>query len=223
MSFVLRQSVIDAFPAYTVQFEGYVHTMYVDVRGLVTTGAGNLIDPVSAALALKWRHPDGELASSDEIRAQWAALKARAAEMAHHNPSTQAKACGLTLQLDDDAISELVRERLEANADDIARRHFPAFADFPADAQLAIMSLAWAAGSDWPRKFPHAKASILAGDWATAALEATLSTKTPEGVVNAGVIPRNNAQKICFANAAAVDANSTIDRTRVYYPSFPHV
>ena len=195
--------------------------MYCDIRGLITTGVGNLIDPVRAALALKWRHPDGGLAGVDEIRAQWSRLKAIAADAAHHNPPVQAKLAALTLHLDDDAIDELVLARLESNAADIAHRYFPRFADFPADAQLAIMSLAWAAGSGWPAKFPHANAAILAGDWAHAALEAVLSTHTPEGIENVGVIPRNDAQKICFANAAAVVSNN-LDPAVLWYPSFPH-
>jgi GH24 family phage-related lysozyme (muramidase) len=218
---LLHQSVVDAFPEFSRKFEGRVQTMYADVRGLITTGVGNLIDPVGAALALPWRDLDGYV-SHARIDAEWRALKARASEMARHNPPVQAKLCGLKLWLDEPAIDAMVRSKLEANANDIARRHFPRFADFPADAQLAIMSLAWAAGSGWPAKFPHANLAILAGDWAHAALEAVLSTRTPEGVVNAGVIPRNDAQKICFANAAAVDANG-LDPAVLWYPSFPHV
>jgi len=33
--------------------------MYVDVKGLVTTGIGNLIDLLSAALELPFHHNDG--------------------------------------------------------------------------------------------------------------------------------------------------------------------
>jgi hypothetical protein len=217
----LRQSVIDHFREYTEQFEGRIHTMYADVLGLVTTGVGNLIDPVSAALTLKWRFADGGLAPASQISAEWHALKARALEMAHHNPGTQAAMCGLTLHLDDAEIDQLFYGRLESNARDVTARHFPRFPDMSADAQLGIMSLAWAAGSDWPRKFPHAKGAILAGDWTHAAIEAVLADHAPNGTPNPGVIPRNNAQKICFANAAAVQIGS-LDPSRLYWPAFPY-
>lgn len=224
----LSQSVIDVFPSYTIRFEGRIYTMYADVRGLITTGMGNLIDPVAAALALKWRHADSGLASSDQISADWHKLKALAMPggkldpaFARHSTDVQAKIAGLTLHLTSKDVDALVLERLAAGVADMQARHFPALESYPADAQLALCSLMWAAGSDWPRKFPHAKAAILARDWATAAKEAVLADHAPDGVPNPGVIPRNDQQRICFANAAAVEANR-LDPTALYWPAFPH-
>lgn len=215
----LRPAVVAGFPGFTVQFEGRVHTMYADVRGLITTGVGNLIDPIQAALSLPWRHADGGLASVDQIRADWNSLKSRGVSVAHHNPDVQASIAGLTLHLDDAAIDALVRSRLESNAADLQRRHFPKFADYPSDAQMAILSLAWAAGSDWPTHFPACKAAILAGHWDVAAKEGQLRATAPDGTPNPGVIPRNSAQIICFANAEVTELYN-LDPEPLYYPSF---
>jgi hypothetical protein len=224
----LARSVIDAFPSYTIRFEGRVYTMYSDIEGLITTGMGNLIDPISAALALKWRHADGGLASSDQIAADWRQIKALAMPggkldpaFVKHSTEVQAKIASLTLHLTSEDVDMLVLERLNYGAIDMQRRHFPALESYPADAQLALCSMMWAAGSDWPRKFPRAKQAILARDWATAAKEAVLADHTPSGVANPGVIPRNDQQRICFANAAAVEAGG-LDASVLYWPAFPH-
>lgn len=215
----LRQSVIDAFPVFSEKFEGKIATMYADIRGLITTAIGCLIDPLPSALALKWRFADGGLAPSSQISEEWNRLKSCAAQAAHHSPATQVQMCDLTLHLDDDEIARVVTERMLQNAA-LAPRYFPKFDTFPADAQLGIMSLAWAAGAGFAVKFPHFTACVNVGDWSGAATAGQLSTATPEGVINAGVIPRNSAQVICFANAAAVIAHS-LDPDVLYWPNFP--
>ena len=39
-----------AFLSFTTRLEGRVPYMYLDIKGLVTIGVGNLIDPVDLAL-----------------------------------------------------------------------------------------------------------------------------------------------------------------------------
>ena len=46
----MNDSVLTTFPSFTQQFEGRIPFMYVDVKRLVTTAVGNLIDPLSTAL-----------------------------------------------------------------------------------------------------------------------------------------------------------------------------
>lgn len=59
----MHKSVVDIFPSFSVPLEGEVSSMYCDVLGLITVGVGCLIDPVSMALPLAWRHEKtGELA-----------------------------------------------------------------------------------------------------------------------------------------------------------------
>ena len=75
---LIRQSVLDAWEGFSTPLEGRAHSMYLDVKGLVTTGVGNLIDTPSEAAKLPWIHESsGAPASRDEIVAAWSALKAR--------------------------------------------------------------------------------------------------------------------------------------------------
>src|SRR5271154_3267000 len=73
----MYQSALDEFIPVTNKLEGAGLTyMYKDNRNLVTTGTGNLIDPVSAALAAgTWYHPDGSAASDAEVTANWQLVK----------------------------------------------------------------------------------------------------------------------------------------------------
>src|SRR5690606_6058570 len=65
----------DAMRALNSPLEGRVDCMYLDVKGLVTVGVGNLVDPVHLAERLPFRRPDGSLATREEIRAAWHTVK----------------------------------------------------------------------------------------------------------------------------------------------------
>jgi hypothetical protein len=222
----IRQSVKDGFLGYTAPLEGAaVPHMYVDVIGLVTVAYGNLIDgsqsagpdPWAPALVLPWRWADGGLASTAQIKADWLNLKQNEAALRRRSLAVQAEYTHV--RLDRAACQALVFETLDTMAAHIERVHFPAFSAYPADAQLGILSLAWAAGSDWPRKFPHGKAAILARDWSMAARECVLSTIAADGKTpNPGVIPRNRAQRLCFANAAGVEF-AKLDPAPLHWPN----
>jgi hypothetical protein len=138
----MRPAVAAAFTGFTAQFEGIVPEMYTDVLGLVTTGIGNLIDPVAAALYLPWtRRSDGGLASAAEVAAEWGAVKT--GKLAWY-PRRAPRPLFLTSA----AVSALVARRLNANEVFLAKR-WPNWAQWPADAQLAAHSCAWAAGPAW--------------------------------------------------------------------------
>ncbi len=223
---MIRQSVKDGFLGYTAPLEGEaVPHMYVDVIGLVTCAYGNLIDgsqsksatPWAPALVLPWRWPDGGLATTDQIKADWQRLKSHEHTLRRRGLATQATYTNV--RLTEEACKDLVFETLDTMARHLVRAHFPEFATYPADAQLGILSLAWAAGSDWPRKFPRCKAAVLARDWATAATEGKLSTTAADGKTpNPGVIPRNKAQKLCFANAFGVEF-AGLDPAPLHWPN----
>src|SRR5713226_1332348 len=75
-------SVQTAFRAFSEQFEGCVPHMYLDIKGLVTVGVGNLVDPVGLAQALPFRFKNkpgiaspGAPATADQIAAEWQKLK----------------------------------------------------------------------------------------------------------------------------------------------------
>jgi hypothetical protein len=229
MSDLIRRSVLDGWLAYTAPLEGKaVPHMYVDVIGLVTVAYGNLIDgsqnpknpqPWLPALSLPWRWPDGGLASTDQIRTDWQRLKANEGALRRRSLEVQSKFT--SVRLSKQACEDLVFETLTSMATELQRRHFPGFAAYPADGQLGILSLAWAAGSDWPRKFPRCKAGILGGKWDVAVTEGQLSTIAADGKTpNPGVIPRNRAQRLCFANAYGVTFTG-LNPEELYWPNTP--
>ena len=186
-------SVQAVFMPWSVQYEGAIFWMYADILGLITTGIGNLIDPIDRALELPWQHLDGTVATEDEIREAWYAVK--------NDPAAASKgagyAKGLTdLRLSEPDVAKLVARRLEENGDALTAR-FPDFPAWPADAQLATLSMAWAMGAGF--KFPNFEAAVQAMDFAAAAAECTIRE---EG--NPGVVARNKADRILFYSAADV-------------------
>jgi len=198
------ESVRDVWLAYSEPLESRVSWMYLDVFGYVTTGVGNLIDTVEQAQRLPWTL-DGTVATPAEIGYEWHRVKAKA-------PGQIAANYRGRLRLSDTAIDAMVWRQFDLNVRMLVGR-FPDFAAWPADAQLGIMSLAWAVGAgltEWP-KFC---AACTGRDWRTAATESVINSTR-----NKGVIPRNNAQRRLFDNAAAVEsAIVPLDPTVVWWP-----
>ena len=195
----MYQSVADAFVAFSTPFEGRVNHMYLDIKGLVTTGIGNLIDPVDSALGVEFvRNDDGAAASSDEIRSEWQGLKddkdalAVAGWRACRPPRTQ-------LTITDAAIDQLVSAKL-FQFESTLRATTPQFAgldDWPADAQLGVLSMSWAMGPAFGQTWPNFRAAVEAGDWRGAAANCRMNEAG-----NPGLRPRNDANQQLFNNAA---------------------
>lgn len=207
----MHQSVIDKWHSFSEDLEGRVLTMYLDILGLVTTGVGNLIDPVSEAVRLPWKRSDNTRATEAEIRESWARLKNRP-DLAKRHVSHAAALTGL--HLTDEDVDLLVAKKLVEN-ERYVTGWLPDFPNLPADAQLGIMSMAWAVGPGFNKKFPTFTGSALKGDWVAAAAACTIRE---EG--NPGVVPRNKRNRICFSNAALVIANG-LARDVVHWPNAP--
>lgn len=193
----MRQSVRQAFPVFSKNFEGYVRSMYLDIKGLVTTGVGNLIDTPEHACSLPWKHADGRLAERHEIAQAWQAVKA-AKPALHYRQYEHLN----DLRLTDGDIDALVLDKLNSNFAYITSHSLPVLPDAPADAQLAVMSMAWALGPGFPAKWGNFTNFAQRADWTNAGL---CSRIREEG--NPGVIPRNKANLLCFNNAATVVKN----------------
>jgi hypothetical protein len=181
--------------------------MYLDIKGLVTTGMGNLIDPVDAAVRLTWRSPDGTVATPDLVHQEWTRIKTNL-RLAHQG--AQAARRVATLHLDDADIEALILAKLDHD-EEILKAN-PAFADFddwPADAQLGLLSMGWAMGPGFGPRFPHFSCACAAGDFATAAQDCAISTAG-----NPGVASRNAANRQAFLFAATA-ADPTTLRSRV--------
>jgi hypothetical protein len=214
-------SVQSNFRAFNTKFEGCVPYMYLDIKGLVTVAVGNLVDPVELAQALPFRFKDkpgvaspGSPATPDQIAAEWQILK--------NDPSLATrgfKACGpiTQLELGDDSIDSLIGDRLTGNESVLKRQQwFQDFDTWPADAQLGLLSMAWAMGPAGPGGFPHFRAACESLDFNAAAAECRMNEAG-----NPGLIPRNQANFTLFSNAAIVlagEAQGGFQRSILYYP-----
>lgn len=191
---------VDAFHRLSSPLEGRVPCMYLDVRGLVTCGVGNLIDSPEAALRHPWYHEvSGMLADEHEVTEAWRTVKACGFAKRHWTKY----ALALTdLRLSKGHIDALVSRQLFANERWIVDHHVPyaEWCTWPADAQLCVMSLAWALGAGFPGLRPAFWSAMRARDWSSASLVCGLRE---DG--NPGVRDRNVQNRIMLQNARAVD------------------
>ena len=209
-------SVQSYLPLFSQTFEGRVSHMYLDIKGLVTVGVGNLIDPVELALALPFRVknlPDTP-ANRARIAAEWQAIKS---DRSLAEKGAQACAPLTALELSDEAIDALIAQRAAEDEQSLKRQpQFASFDTWPADAQLALLSMAWALGPGGVAGFPKLSAACHALDFHSAAAECEISE---DG--NAGVVPRNAANRALFLNAAhvcAVETSAGPLHSTLFYP-----
>jgi hypothetical protein len=205
----MYDSVRAGFLDFITPFEGRVKYMYLDSLGLVTVGVGNLIDSADPqastpeqALALPFvRHVngdpdiDGDPATAEEITGDWWRLKTRPelAKTGHlgAKPLT-------TVHLTGADIDTLVARRLQSYEDEL--RKTPEFADlddWPADAQLGLLSMAWAMGGGFASggRWPDFRGAVAARDWTAAAGDSHIGNGAPA---------RNAADAQLFSNARRV-------------------
>lgn len=208
----MRDVVRRAFCGFTDRFEGNVRFMYTDAYGLVTTGRGNLIDPGPRRVAAT--DPIGASSPALAQRLPWklsstgqlvpvAAVEAAFWRVKRAWPATQSVACAAltTLRLDQADVDALTYRKLdEVWAALLAR--FPAAESWPAAAQLAVVSMAWAMGAGGFAGFPVFDSLADVRAWGGCAKQCTMR--------GAGVEPRNVANRALFvwADSAANDPDS---------------
>lgn len=175
--------------------EGRINYMYLDIKGLVTTAEGILIDPIAMALGYPWQHKDGSPASRNDIIMEWRKMKLHQelAKQGHRAAKGFA-----TLFLSDAAMDKIILDKFDTFAR-ILRNYFPKIDEFPADAQLGIMSMAWAMGPGFAPKFPKFTKHCNELDFDSASDECLMNTTN-----NAGLIPRNHANQKLFLSASYV-------------------
>jgi len=208
----MRASVVDAWLNLNVPLEGMVTWMYLDIRGLVTTGVGNYLPSAEYAIALPWvRKSDGSPATKDEVRAEYESVLANKAlaKLGHLVAGGETR-----LRLTGDGVKELVERKLMQNYVHVSGR-FPEFDSWPAPAQAAVMSLAWACGPAF--RFPKLEAHLRAQNWSEAATEIVMNEVTPEGKRNAGLRPRN-AMNVAMMKEAAEVKSRGLDYEILRYP-----
>lgn len=216
-------SVRSSFVGITEPLEGRVDHFYADVRGLVTIAYGVLVDPVSIATSLPMLRADGTPATSAEIVTDWQFVKGECCEqyadsskcawrgsgracMAHDGHREAAKITRLRLSAE--GVEAVTLRKLDQVNKQLVTR-FPAFESWPADAQLATLSLAWACGAGF--RFPRLDAALRRRDFAVAALECKIA-------VDRGTIKKRNVMNAqCYRNAALVVA-AHLEPSKLYWP-----
>ncbi len=198
--------------------EGVLPFLYLDILGYVTTGMGNLVDPIGAARALPWKNADGSAADAGTITAAWNTVDALRSDPKGQTqtsgPATQyGQAFGgyTSIRLDSAGIQQAVQTTLTADETQL-RTYFPQWDSMPADAQVGILSMAWAMGSGFPATFPQFTAAINAGQYATAAGLSDFR--------GSGVATRIAQDKKLFQNAQAV-VDGGYDPSVLYWPGAP--
>jgi GH24 family phage-related lysozyme (muramidase) len=168
----MRDSVVEIFPKFTAPLEGCVLWPYQDVLGLVTIGYGCLIEPEALAAAVQGWVGSPSLAA---IATEWNKVNALPKAL-HFNRYKDS----CSLRLTQDGVDVLLQQRVQL-FEGTLRHYFPAWDSFPADAQLAIMAMAWACGAGFPKTFTNFAGFVLKRDWANAARCAKISEQGNPG------------------------------------------
>jgi GH24 family phage-related lysozyme (muramidase) len=187
----LSAEVLARWIAHTERYEGRIPWLYLDIKGLVTIGAGVLVDPVALALRLPLRHADGSTATPAEIEAEWKAIKARPT-LAQQGAGAAGRIARLRLSGAD--LDALTWARLDSTVAALVRR-WPELPTWPWQAQFAVCSWAWAVGA-MAQGWPRFEAALHAQDWTTAADECRIREAG-----NPGVAPRNVENRRLFLDA----------------------
>lgn len=203
-------SVHAAFVPFNAPFEACVDYLYLDVKGLVSSGLGNLLEPIGCVQRLDFVHPDGRYASQFEIMGSWRRVKQSDLDPLDGG---EQYAKLTTIRLTRESLDALIEQKLRSMEANV-RIHFRNWASLPADMQLLILCMAWAMGPGFPDKFPKFTAAVNAEEWATAAAECLMDEKDQNDSFH-----RRNAAHLVLARNAGVVAAQQMDRTKVYYPT----
>lgn len=214
----MNETWLRDFPAWSAKLEGMVPYMYLDVKGIVTYGIGHAAFSPDTLIGLPWHHKDTDVRATEaQIRNEWAAVR---------DNKTLAKnghlaAAGVTrLRLTADDVYEDTRAVMRNNHADLLRQ-YKDMDSWPLDAIWATHSMAWACGTAFSLPGPYRftalakKLAVLGdgdGDFAAAAIECHMNEAG-----NAGLIPRNKANKIMYRNAQVV-RDTGLDPSVLYWP-----
>lgn len=189
----MRASVAAAWPDTCAALEGRLEYAYLDSLSLLTFGIGQLGEsiglPTDFYLSRPWRDKDGRLVTEAKIRGEFAAIKERVDLAMKGGRAFSGIA---TLHLADADIDEAL---LQTTADfwAILLRALPELETWPADAQLALLNMAWNLGPRFLSGWPDLSRSLAAQDWLRAAEGCKIAGKPSQ---------RNRWDRILFTQAA---------------------
>jgi len=182
----MRASVSAVWYTSIKSYEGYTNWLYFDTHNppLATTGVGNMIDAGGKlndfGLALPWQFKDGTYATEKQISAEYTRLKA----LGINKQGGYAYKDYAELFLDEDVVKWMVALKTDEFFN-ILEKFFTEIEMWPADAQLAIMNMAWWMGPNFVNSWPNFSAACKAQDWIRASENCTTvnpSARNPHNV-----------------------------------------
>lgn len=166
--------------------EGDVDWLYMDARGVVTTGIGNALFSVEEAASLQW---------TGDVHAAWATVTSRR-DLAGRGAGafrdlTTARVSAASI----DALIDRDLARYESEL----RPVFPGYDSAPATAQEGLLRLAYATGAaNFAARWPNFTAAFNRRDWAACAASCRIPELDREGEPKA-----NDLEAALFEQAAA--------------------
>ncbi|WNG29458.1 hypothetical protein F0U62_39795 [Cystobacter fuscus] len=148
-------------------WEGIVAYMYLDTKGYVTVGAGNLLNTAKDAQALPFQNKDaGRAATPEEIATAFQQVKQMKKGM-WFTEYAQRPMIALT----DQFIRDLVKKRLDTEFLPVIRETFkPHFDSYPLCVRRALLDIAYNRGAySFNTKVPELTAAVKARNWTLAA------------------------------------------------------
>lgn len=188
----MHPAVAEAFYPEMERLEGNLRHLYLDTLGLPTTGVGQLLggrDGLSAfGLALPWRRANGEYATEAQVAGEFARLKALGIEQQGGRAYEQ----HATLWLDAAVVMWLFARTTKTMESTVAG-YFPSWNTMHADAQLAVMSMAWNMGPHFPPGWPTLTSALRRQDYVTASDNCEINARPGD---------RNRRNRTLFLQAA---------------------
>jgi hypothetical protein len=196
-------TVFDAVKARLTTTEGRVSWPYLDVEGNLHTGIGFNISANPGSVP--WQ-VNGSAATPDQVNTGLAAVKARTDLQSKGGGSFQQVS---NLRVTDDWIDSQFDSLYTQFVNGVSN-DWSGFADAPADAQFAVMTMAWALGPSFlSKEFPKMLAALKSNDYKTAAAECHV--KNLSNTYNA-------AWYLALMNAATVYQNK-MDLGTLWFPN----
>ncbi len=194
-----RPVVWQRFREFTADLEGkevpFLYLDSADPRGFVTIGEGNLC-PLGMAIGLPFTWSDGRRATRREITAAWLRVDGRQ-DLRKQGGMVYGGLEGNEIRISKEAIGELVRSKF-LDTDRTLAGMFDAWADWPACAQLALFSWAWAVGP--AARYPRMIAALHERDFMTASEQCIVNPR--RGTIET----RNQRNVMLLRNADRVQA-----------------
>lgn len=191
----MRASVRDAWPSFVSGWEGRVGHMYLDTLKYVTFGIGRKIEDNNAiseyGLTRPWRDSGGHLVLESAIRQEWATINGHT-ELASRGGYAFKSVAKLHLENAD--IDEALMDTT-ATFWAALLKTLPALEAWPADAQLALLDMAYHMGPNFlGSKWPNFTAAAKTADFGACATHCQTANRSP----------RDQGHAKLYGNAAAV-------------------